>query len=77
MADGRDISTCNPHAPQMTDAKREIENVSDNPLFDYAADLVESGRLFQASCGTSGSRRFKTGSKSRTSPPIRGIAVTD
>jgi hypothetical protein len=22
--------------------------VSDNPLFDYAADLVESGRLFQA-----------------------------
>jgi hypothetical protein len=31
----------------MTDAKREIENVSGNPLFDYAADLVERG-LFQA-----------------------------
>jgi hypothetical protein len=45
----RDISAWNPHAPPlMTDAKREIENVSGNPLFDYAADLVESGCLFQA-----------------------------
>ena len=32
----------------MTDAKPEIENVSGNPLFDYAADLVESEGLFQA-----------------------------
>jgi hypothetical protein len=45
----RNISAWNPHAPPlMTDAKREIENVSGNPLFDYAADLVESGCLFQA-----------------------------
>jgi hypothetical protein len=32
----------------VTDGKREIENVSGNPQFDYGADLVESGCLFQA-----------------------------
>jgi hypothetical protein len=43
----RDISGWNPHAPPpMTDAKREIEDVSGNPLFAYVADLVESGKLY-------------------------------
>lgn len=45
----RDICGWNPHAPPpMTDAKREIEDVSGNPLFAYVADLVESGKLYGA-----------------------------
>jgi hypothetical protein len=35
----RDISAWNLHAPPMTDAKREIEDVRGNPQFDYVADL--------------------------------------
>lgn len=72
----RDISAWNPHAPPMTDAKREIDGVSGNPQFDYGADLVESGACSKRSSGSSSSRRFKTGYKSRTSPPMRGIVVT-
>ena len=39
--------------------------MSGNPLFDYAADLVESGCLFQAVVGTSVSRRFDRLQKSQ------------
>lgn len=35
----RDISAWNLHAPPMTDAKRETEDVRGNPQFDYVADL--------------------------------------
>jgi hypothetical protein len=42
-----DLSAWKLHTPPMTDVKREIEDVSGNPLFDYVADLVESRCLFQ------------------------------